>query len=83
MIAIAEDDAEIMSDAHLNELLAGQPAAVQDEIVAINTDVRPIALQVSLLIPILAGLLGTVTAVRMRRLPDPVPSTETEGTLLG
>lgn len=78
-----EDDAEIMSDAHLEELLVDQPADVRAEIVAINTDVRPIALQVALLIPILAGLLGIGNALRMRRLPDPVPSAETEGTLLG
>jgi Major Facilitator Superfamily len=78
-----EDDAQIMSDAHLDEVLAGQPADVQDEIVAINTDVRPIALQVALLIPILAGLLGTANALRMRRLPDPTPSAATEGSLLG
>jgi hypothetical protein len=78
-----EDDAQIMSDAHLQERLDGQPQDVQDEIVAINTDVRPIALQVALLIPIIAGLLGTGIALRMRRLPDPAPSPTTEGTLLG
>jgi hypothetical protein len=78
-----EDDAQIMSDAHLEDVLAGQPPDVQDEIVAINTDVRPVALQVALLIPILAGLLGTANALRMRRLPDPKPSEAAEGTLLG
>jgi MFS family permease len=78
-----EDDAQIMSDAHLQERLAGQPQDVQDEIVAINNDVRPIALQVALLIPILAGLLGTANALRMRRLPDPAPSAAAEGSLLG
>src|SRR3954469_18682293 len=78
-----EDDAQIMSDAHLQERLDGQPQDVQDEIVAINTDVRPIALQVALLIPILAGLLGTATARRMRGLPAPVPSAAAEGSLLG
>jgi Na+/melibiose symporter-like transporter len=78
-----EDDAQIMSDAHLQERLDGQPQDVQDEIVAINTDVRPIALQVALLIPILAGLLGTANALRMRRLPDPAPSDAAEGSLLG
>lgn len=77
-----EDDAQIMSDARLQELLAEEPPAVQDEILMINTDVRPIALQVALLIPILAGLLGVANGLRMRRLPDPVPSS-TEGTLLG
>src|SRR6478735_5173450 len=59
-----EDDAQIMSDAHLHEVLAGQPADVHDEIVAINTDVRPLALQVALLIPILAGLLGIANGLR-------------------
>ena len=78
-----EDDAEIMSDAHLAGA-PGRPAPdVQDEIVAINTDVRPIALQVALLIPILAGLLGAADALRMRRLPDPGRRPPTpEGTLL-
>jgi hypothetical protein len=78
-----EDDAEIMSDAHLQELLVGQPADVQEEILAINTESRPLALQVALLVPILAALLGTGNALRMRRLPDPKPSAAAEGTLLG
>jgi MFS family permease len=78
-----EDDAQIMSDAGLQQLLADESPAVQDEIVEINTDVRPIALQVALLIPILAGLLGIANALRMRRLPDPKPSAAAEGTLLG
>lgn len=78
-----EDDAQIMSDAHLEELLADEPQDVQDEIVAINTDARPIALQVALLVPILPGLLGTANALRTRRLPDPRPSAAAEGTLLG
>jgi Na+/melibiose symporter-like transporter len=78
-----EDDAQIFSDAHLEELLADEPPAVQEEIVAINTEVRPIALQVALLIPILAGLLGAVDALRMRRLPDPKPSAAAEGSVLG
>jgi len=78
-----EDDAQIMSDANLEALLADESPDVQDEIVAINTDVRPIALQVALLVPIIAGLLGTANALRMRRLPDPKPSPAAEGTLLG
>src|SRR3954470_20712807 len=78
-----EDDAQIMSDAHLQEVLAGQPPEVHDEIVSINTDVRPIALQVALLIPVLAGLLGIANALRMRKLPDPKAAPAAEGTLLG
>ena len=42
----------------------------EDEIVSINTDARPLALQVALLVPILAGLLGLFNSFRMVRLPD-------------
>ncbi len=69
-----EDDAEVMSNTKLEELLVDQPEEVQDEIVRINTDARPLALQVALLIPLLAGLIGFVNSFRMMRLPDPAPS---------
>jgi hypothetical protein len=69
-----EDDAEVMSNTKLEELLVGEPQDVQDEIVRINTDARPRALQVALLIPILAGLIGLFNSFRMMRLPDPAPS---------
>jgi hypothetical protein len=72
-----------MSNTQLTEQLAGQPPATQAEIVRINTDARHISLQVALLVPILAGALGFVTSMRMRRLPDPEPSGSVEGTLLG
>jgi EmrB/QacA subfamily drug resistance transporter len=77
-----EDDAEVMSNTKLEEQLSGQPPTVQDEIIRINTDARPLALQVALLVPILAGLLGLVDSFRMKRLPDPV-SSGVEGTVLG
>ena len=38
-----------------------------------NTDVRPRALQVALLVPILAGLLGLLNGFRMIHQPDPWP----------
>ena len=41
-------------------------------------DARPLALQVALLIPILAGLLGLVNGFRMMRRPDPAPSDAVE-----
>jgi EmrB/QacA subfamily drug resistance transporter len=78
-----EDDAEVMSNTALEELLAGQPEDVQDEIVSINTDTRPLALQVALLIPLLAGLAGLLNSFRMLRLPDPAPSAAAEGLALG
>jgi hypothetical protein len=74
-----EHDAEVMSNTQLEEQLAGQPEKTQDEIIRINTDARPRALQIALLIPILAALAGFLNSFRMIRLPDPVPSTATEG----
>ena len=78
-----EENAEVLTNTHLEELLAGQPQAIQDEIIRINTDARPIALQVALVIPILAGLFGLLASFRMMRLPDPTPSAFTEGMVLG
>ena len=73
----------MMSNTQLEELLADQPEAIQDEIIRINTDARPLALQVALLIPILAGLLGLFNSFRMMRLPDPAPSSSVEELALG
>jgi EmrB/QacA subfamily drug resistance transporter len=78
-----EADAEIMSNTQLQQQLAGQPPAIQQEILRINTEARPLALQVALLIPLLAALAGIVNALGMRRLPDPEPSEAAEGMVLG
>jgi len=80
---VLEEDAELMTNTGLEDLLADQPEPVQEEIVRINTDTRPLALQVALLIPIAAGLLGLANSFRMARLPDPTPSGSTEGVALG
>jgi MFS family permease len=80
---VLEDDAEVMSNTKLDELLADEPPEIRAEIIRINTDARPLALQVALLIPILAGLLGLFDAMRMIRLPDPVPSGSAEEMVLG
>ena len=69
-----EDDAQVLSNTQLQEQLAGQPPEIREEIVRINTDARPLALQVALLVPILAGLLGLLNGARMMRRPDPAPS---------
>ena len=69
-----EDDAEVMTNTSLEKLLADEPQATQDEIISINTDARPLALQVALLIPLLAGLIGLFNSFRMVRLPEPKPS---------
>ena len=73
----------MMTNTHLEALLAGQPPDVQAEIIRINTDARPIALQIALLIPLLAGLLGLFNGFRMTRLPDPEPSAAAESVLAG
>jgi hypothetical protein len=78
-----EDDAQVMSNTQLQQQLAGQPKEIQDEIVRINTDARPLALQVALLIPILAALLGLLNSLRMLRIPEPTPSGSVEGMALG
>jgi EmrB/QacA subfamily drug resistance transporter len=78
-----EDDAQVLSNTQLQELLKSQPEATRDEIIRINTDARPLALQVALLVPILAGLIGLFNSFRMMRLPDPKPSGSVEGMALG
>jgi hypothetical protein len=80
---VLEDDAQVMSDAQLQELLAGQPRDIQDEILSINTDARHLALQVAMLVTLLASLIGVVNSFRMMRLPDPEPSAALEGAALG
>jgi hypothetical protein len=74
-----EDDAQVMSNTHLEQQLAGEPAAVQDEVVRINTDARPRALQVGLLVPLVAALVGLAMSFRMVRLPDLEPKSHAEG----
>jgi MFS family permease len=78
-----EKNAEVMTNTHLDALLDGQPADVQAEIIHINTKARPRALQIALLIPLLAALLGLFNGFRMTRLPDPKPSAAAEGLLGG
>ena len=78
--SVLEHDAEVMSNTQLEKLLVGQPKDVQAEIIHINTESRPRALQIALLIPILAGLIGLINSFRMMRLPDPKPSEAAERT---
>ena len=78
-----EDDAQVMSNTQLEAQLAGQPEDVRAEIVRINTDARPLALQIALCVPIVAALLGLLNAVRMLGLPDPEPSEAVDGMVVG
>jgi EmrB/QacA subfamily drug resistance transporter len=79
---VLEEDAQVLSNTALAELLAGQPPAIQDEIIRINTEARPIALQIGLLIPILASLAGLIISFRMVRIPDPKPAGAGDGAFL-
>jgi len=82
---VLEDDAQVMSDAQLQALLADEPQEIQDEILAINTDARHLALQVALLVTLLASVAGVLNSFRMLRIPDPEPATtaEAEAMVLG
>jgi hypothetical protein len=80
---VLEEDAEVMSNTQLEAQLAGQPEAIRDEIIRINTDARHRALQVAMIVPTIAGLLGLLLSFRMMRLPDPAPSASTEGMAFG
>lgn len=78
-----EDDAQIMSDTQLQQQLASQPANIQTEILQINNEARDIALQIALLVPVLAGTIGIINSFRMMKLPDIKPSAAAEAAALG
>jgi hypothetical protein len=78
-----DKNAEVMTNTHLETLLAGKPPAVQEEILRINTKARPQALQIALLVPLIAALIGLLNGFRMTRLPDPEPSAAAEQMLGG
>ncbi len=81
--AALEQDAEIMSNTQLVEQMAGQPPDVQAEILRINAESRSLALQVALIVPLIAGLIGLINSFRMVKLPDLEPSAAAEGLLIG
>lgn len=76
---VLEDDAQVMSNTGLAEQLADEPPEISEEILRINTEARPRALQIGLLVPVLAACAGLLVALRMRRLPDLAPRTDVEG----
>jgi EmrB/QacA subfamily drug resistance transporter len=80
---VLEDNAEFVSTTQLEELLADQPDEIQQEIIDINIAAGNRALQVAMLVPIVACLLGFMNSFRMMRLPDLKPSADVEGASLG
>jgi len=77
-----EDDAQVVSNTDLEKLLADEPPEVRKAVLAINTDATNLALQVALMVPILAGLLGLLDARNMMRLPEIEPSAATDAALV-
>src|SRR4051794_21025885 len=80
---VLKHDAQVMSDAQLKDQIAKQPPATQQEFLRINSEARPRALQVAVLVPLLVSLLGFGLSFRMMRLQDPAPSPAAEVAALG
>ena len=78
-----DEDAEVVSNSQLEEEIADQPQEVQDEVLSINSDATNRSLQIALLVPILAALIGLFNSFRMMRLPEVTPSASAEGATLG
>ncbi|HWO83559.1 MAG TPA: MFS transporter [Solirubrobacterales bacterium] len=78
-----DEDAEVTSNARLEQLHAEEPEAVQDEVVRINTEATNRSLQVALFVPIFAGLIGLFNSSRMMRLREIEPRAAIEGATLG
>ena len=78
-----EHDAQVVSNTQLEEKLAHERPAVRQEVLQINRDSTNLALQVALLVPILASGLGLFNSFRMMRLPDIEPSGGGNGAVLG
>jgi EmrB/QacA subfamily drug resistance transporter len=75
---VLEEDAQLLSTTQLEALIAEHPEEIVDEIVRINTEARPIALQIALLVPIASALFGLFVSWRMSRQPDIAPSEAAE-----
>ena len=81
--AVLEEDAQVLSNTAVEAMLAAQPEPIRDEVIRINNEARPFALQVALLVPLIAGLVGFFNSFRMMKLPDVTPSAGVEGILGG
>lgn len=70
-----ENDAEVMSNTQLDALITEQPAEVEEAVLEINDDARNLPLQVALVVPLLAALVGLMVSLRMVRLAASGPQT--------
>jgi MFS family permease len=78
-----EHDAQVVSNTQLEEILARERPAVRREVLDINRESTELALQVALLVPILASAIGLFNSFRMLRLPDIEPTSNLEGAVVG
>lgn len=78
-----ESSAEVVSNTQLQARIAHEPMSVQNEVLAINKAATHRALQIALLVPISAALIGTITSFRMEKLPEVKPSAATESIMAG
>jgi hypothetical protein len=81
--SVLENDAQVMSDTQLNDQLSNQPPDTKTEVLRINNQARDKSLQIALLVPVIAGLIGIFNSFRMMKLPDIKPSADLEGAVLG
>jgi EmrB/QacA subfamily drug resistance transporter len=81
--SVLENDAQVMSDTQLNDQLSNQPPDTKTEVLRINDQARDKSLQIALLVPVIAGLIGIFNSFRMMKLPDIKPSADLEGAVLG
>jgi hypothetical protein len=64
-------------------MLATETPEVKAEVIRINTEARPFALQIALLVPLLSCLLGVGAATAMTRQKDIEPAANLEEFALG
>ncbi len=77
--AVLDESAQVMSNTQLDELIVSQPPEIEAEIIRINTEARPLSLQIALLVPLVSALLGLLVSLRMVRVGDIKPSVSLEG----
>lgn len=82
IIAVLEEDAQVMSNTELQLDLINESPEVQTAVLDINSEARDTSLQVALLVPILAGLVGIFNSFRMMKLKDIKPKANLEGLAL-
>lgn len=78
-----EENAQIMSNTQLQQQIVGQPQDIQNEVLEINSKARDRSLQVALLVPVIAGLIGFLVSLKMMKLPEIKPASDIENTFTG